>query len=238
MKKTWRVIAGIALAAAALTVNHSPQVQRFFAAPQASAASAMADAQGNRVLIPGGQAVGIALRTQGVLVVAGGAQGERKNPLREGDLIVSAAGRRIDSTAALAEAVSRSGEDTLQLGVVRGGREMTLEASVPIDGTDGKRRLGVWVRDSTAGVGTLSYIDPDTGAYGALGHAIVDADTGAMLTVQDGAVLDATVVGVARGQAGKAGELRGSFLKEGRQIGTLDMNCARGIYGWMDKKPE
>jgi len=115
--------------------------------------------------------------------------------------------------------------------ILRGSREMEIVAPVPVDEADGKRRLGVWVRDSTAGVGTLSYVDPATGAYGALGHAIVDADTGSTLSVQDGALLRATVVGVTRGQSGKAGELRGSFLREGRQIGTLRSNCAYGIYG-------
>lgn len=96
------------------------------------------------------------------------------------------------------------------------------------------RRLGVWVRDSTAGVGTLSYVDPRTGAYGALGHAIVDGDTGDMVVVREGAILEADVVGVTRGTSGRAGELRGSFLKENRQIGSLDLNSVYGIYGTMD----
>ena len=193
---------------------------------------------GERTLIPGGQAVGVALRTQGVLVVSKTARGDVKTPLRTGDVILSVEGEAVESAAALSERINRLGSDTTSLCVLRGGRELTLTAATPVDRTDGRRRLGVWVRDSTAGVGTLSYMDPDSGAYGALGHAIVDADTGETLTVQEGALMRATVVGVTRAQSGKAGELRGSFLKEGEQIGTLVVNGAYGIYGALDGLPE
>lgn len=115
---------------------------------------------------------------------------------------------------------------------------LDVKASAPVDQADGQRRLGVWVRDSTAGVGTLSYIDPKTQAYGALGHAIIDADTGGLLAAREGAILRADVVGVTRGQSGKAGELKGSFLKEGEQIGSLVLNSPYGIYGSMDEQPE
>ena len=193
---------------------------------------------GERVLIPGGQAVGVALRTQGVLVVSKTAKGEVKTPLRAGDVILSVEGEPVQSAAALSEQLNALDSDTARLCVLRGGRELTLTAAAPVDQADGRRRLGVWVRDSTAGVGTLSYIDPQSGAYGALGHAIVDADTGETLTVQDGALMRATVVGVTRAQTGRAGELRGSFLKEGEQIGTLSVNGAYGIYGELDAAPE
>ena len=193
---------------------------------------------GERTLIPGGQAVGVALRTQGVLVVSRTARGDAKTPLRTGDVILSVEGEAVESAAALSERINQLSRDTTSLCVLRGGREVTLTVATPVDQTDGKRRLGVWVRDSTAGVGTLSYMEPQSGAYGALGHAIVDADTGETLTVQEGALMRATVVGVTRAQSGKAGELRGSFLKEGEQIGTLAVNGAYGIYGTLDGMPE
>lgn len=193
-------------------------------------------ARSERVLIPGGQAVGVALKTQGVLVVAKG--GGCETPLREGDVILSVDGTQVSSTAQLSACIAQMEGDAAQLCILRGSREMTVSAPVPLDEADGKRRLGVWVRDSTAGVGTLSYVDPDTGAYGALGHAIVDADTGSTLTVKDGALLRATVVGVTRGQSGKAGELRGNFLKAGEQIGTLAVNGTYGIYGALSDAPQ
>ena len=223
MREKWRVRWGVTLAALALLAGGVPW-ERLGGAVETAAMS-------NRVLIPGGQAVGVALKTQGVLVVAKGTGESAKSPLREGDVILSVAGTPIGSTAELAACIANLAGDDVQMNVLRGSRELTLTASVPVSETDGKRRLGVWVRDSTAGVGTLSYVDPATGAYGALGHAIVDADTGSTLTVQDGALLRATVVGVTRGQSGRAGELKGNFLKAGEQIGTLAVNGAYGIYG-------
>ena len=185
------------------------------------------------MLIPGGQAIGVALKTKGVLVVAMSQDDAAKTPLRVGDVIVSVQGKEIADTRQLAEQVSGAQSERVELGVLREGRPMTLEASAPVS-ADGRRRLGVWVRDSTAGVGTLSYIDPQTQAYGALGHAIVDGDTGDLLCVKNGAILRADVVGVARGQSGQAGELKGSFLKENEQIGTLEINSVYGIYGRME----
>lgn len=93
---------------------------------------------------------------------------------------------------------------------------------------------GVWVRDSTAGVGTLTYYDPATGAYGALGHAITDSDTGSLLPVREGALMQAEIVDVRRGQRGAPGELRGSFLREQVTLGTVQVNTALGIYGQLE----
>jgi len=224
---------GMALAAAALCLNYIPVTE---GAVRPSFAETKNAAQ--RLLIPGGQAVGVALKTQGVLVVAKTKEAGRETPLRAGDVIVSVTGERILSASQLAEEVGKGVQDRVELGILRGGKELTVQAEADADPADGKRRLGVWVRDSTAGVGTLSYIDPQTGEYGALGHAIVDGDTGNMLEVQDGAIMRSRVVGVNKGVSGRAGELRGSFLKENEQIGTLARNCERGIYGHMDEMPQ
>ena len=235
MSRKWRVRCGVALAMLAVAANYLPWHRIMPAdAQQAVEASAVKE----RILIPGGQAVGVALRTQGVLVVAKGSSESVRTPLREGDVILSVNGVQVESAAQLAACVAGAAEEELEMCVLRGSREMTLSAPASVDEADGKRRLGVWVRDSTAGVGTLSYVDPQTLAYGALGHAIVDADTGSTLSVQDGALLRATVAGVTRGQSGKAGELRGNFLKEGVQIGSLAVNGAYGIYGQMAQQPQ
>ena len=237
MGKNARQRIGVALAAAALMVNYSPVVRTAGigrAGEEASAVQTVLPVH-ERLLIPGGQAVGVALRTQGVLVVARSTREGTRTPLRVGDVILTVQGQAVTSAGELSARVGASQTDTVALGILRRGREMTLEASVPTDGADGRRRLGVWVRDSTAGVGTLSYVDPVTHTYGALGHAIVDGDTGDMVTVREGAILHAEVVGVTRGESGHAGELKGSFLKENEQIGTLVLNSAYGIYGVMDR---
>lgn len=188
-----------------------------------------------RTLIPGGQAVGVALKTRGVLVVSDAAKGRA---LRAGDVILSADGKNVESTKALSEQVGTAQTDTVRLEVLRGGQTITVDAQAEPDPSDGRRKLGVWVRDSTAGVGTLTYIDPANQAYGALGHAIVDADTGRLLAAHEGAILHASIVGVTKGQSGKAGELKGNFLKAGEQIGSLMENCEYGIYGVLDDMPE
>ncbi|MGN0777423.1 MAG: SpoIVB peptidase [Candidatus Ventricola sp.] len=233
MGRSRRQRVGIALAAAALALNFWSGAHQ-----TVQVSSAQADAGVTRTLIPGGQAVGVALKTQGVLVVSRASRQEVKTPLRVGDVILSVQGESVLSAQELAQRVSALERDSVELRVLRGGKEITMQAAVPVSETDGRRRLGVWVRDSTAGVGTLSYIDPQTQAYGALGHAIVDGDTGEMLSVLDGAIMQARVVGVTKGESGRAGELRGSFLKENRQIGTLEHNCAYGIYGTIDTMPE
>ena len=188
-----------------------------------------------RTLIPGGQAVGVALKTRGVLVVSDAAKGRA---LRAGDVILSADGKNVESTKALSEQVGTAQTDTVRLEVLRGGQTITVDAQAEPDPSDGRRKLGVWVRDSTAGVGTLTYIDPANQADGALGHAIVDADTGRLLAAREGAILHASIVGVTKGQSGKAGELKGNFLKAGEQIGSLMENCEYGIYGVLDDMPE
>ena len=188
-----------------------------------------------RTLIPGGQAVGVALKTRGVLVVSDAAKGRA---LRAGDVILAADGKNVESTKALSEQVGTAQTDTVRLEVLRGGQTITVDAQAEPDPSDGRRKLGVWVRDSTAGVGTLTYIDPANQAYGALGHAIVDADTGRLLAAREGAILHASIVGVTKGQSGKAGELKGNFLKAGEQIGSLMENCEYGIYGVLDDMPE
>ena len=172
-----------------------------------------------RVLIPGGQAIGVAIRTQGVLVVGAGDNG--RDSLREGDMILSVNGVPLLESAMLTEAVNAAQGQPLSLRISRGGQENDLLLTPRYD-------------DSTAGVGTLTYYDPATGAYGALGHAITDSDTGSLLPVREGALMQAEIVDVRRGQRGAPGELRGSFLREQVTLGTVQVNTALGIYGRLE----
>ena len=185
-----------------------------------------------RVLIPGGRAIGVAIRTQGVLVVGAGDNG--RDSLREGDMILSVNGVPLLESAMLTEAVNAAQGQPLSLRISRSGQESDLLLTPRYDESSRAWRLGVWVRDSTAGVGTLTYYDPATGAYGALGHAITDSDTGSLLPVREGALMQAEIVDVRRGQRGAPGELRGSFLREQVTLGTVLVNTVFGIYGHLD----
>lgn len=188
-----------------------------------------------RLLIPGGQAVGVAIRTQGVLVVGAGDSGSRA--LREGDMILSVNGVPLLESDMLTEAVNAAQGQPLSLRILRNGQESDLLITPSYDESSRAWRLGIWVRDSTAGVGTLTYYDSETGTYGALGHAITDSDTGSLLPVRQGALMQASIVDVHKGQRGTPGELRGSFLREQLMLGTVARNTPFGIYGQMTQAP-
>ena len=191
-------------------------------------------------LIPGGQAIGVAMRTEGVLVVGVSDLQDAASPaqlcgIRPGDVIRRVGGAPVTSAEQLSALVAASEGMPLSIEFTRDGSVMTTTMVPKLDATTGTARMGAWVRDSTAGVGTLSFYDPDTGKYAALGHAITDGDTGQVLTVGEGQILRASIVGVQKGQKGTPGELKGSFLREAEVIGNIDRNSVLGIYGEMDE---
>ena len=198
-------------------------------------------------LYPGGQAVGVALHTKGVLVVGtsdltGANSPARLAGIKPGDVIMAADGRSIESTDDLTAIVSAYGATPLPLTIQRGDSTLSLTLNAKRDGQSGEYRIGAWVRDSTAGVGTMSfYGEMEEGGgirYGALGHAITDADTQQVLTVGAGEIMLADVVDVRKGQAGHPGELKGSFLREARVLGGIRRNNVYGIYGALNAAPE
>ena len=197
-------------------------------------------------LYPGGQAVGVALHTQGVLVVGTSDLSDAYSPARlagvkAGDLITQAGGQTLESAEQLTALVASMGEAPLPLTIRRGESILELTLTPKRDGQSGDYRIGAWVRDSTAGVGTLSFYGAleEGGAlrFGALGHAITDSDTQQVLTVGRGQIMQADVVDVRKGEAGFPGELKGSFLRENRVLGDIFVNNQYGIYGELDALP-
>ena len=196
------------------------------------------DVEKEVVLAPGGAAVGVAMATQGVLVV-GVSDVKGRSPaqsagMRAGDMIERVNGREVLSSEELTELIDASRGGELLLTYRRNGRLREARLTPVLDAATGKYRMGAWVRDSTAGVGTLSYYNPADGSYGALGHAINDADTGKLLPVRDGALLEAEIVDVKKGLRGDPGELRGNFLKRRVILGNILENTELGIYGALD----
>jgi stage IV sporulation protein B len=190
-------------------------------------------------LIPGGSAIGVALRTEGVLVVGtsdleGGKSPARESGILPGDLLRKVDGVDIESADQLSRLIAQAGVRPLPVELTRDGVAISTTMTPQMDASTGTARMGAWVRDSTAGVGTLSFYDPDTGRYGALGHAITDGDTGKILPVGQGQILKADVVAVQKGVKGTPGELKGSFLREGVILGNIKSNNLLGIYGSMD----
>ena len=195
-----------------------------------------------KVLIPGGMTIGVAMRTDGVLVVGTGDIGSAGSPaalcgIRAGDVLRQVDGVTIESASQLSELITASGARPLSVEVSRDGGVFTTTMTPVLDPSTGTVRMGAWVRDSTAGIGTMSFYDPETSRYAALGHAITDGDTGEILTVSEGQILKADVVAVQKGQEGTPGELKGSFLRERRLLGDIRQNGTLGIYGSLTELP-
>ena len=190
-------------------------------------------------LIPGGQVVGIQLDIEGVLVtgvsevetVCGTVSPAADAGIREGDIIVAVNGTAVHCASELMEKVTSSGTKETSITLKRNGRTESLQV-FPAAAKSGDIRLGLWLRDGIAGVGTVTFVNPETGAFGALGHGVNDLNTGVLLPVEDGTVCRAQVVDVCRGQVGEPGELVGSF-HAADAVGRLGKNTICGIFGEM-----
>ena len=196
--------------------------------------------QPQRVLVPGGQSVGVAMNTGGVVVVGNSDLGKTPSParlagLKSGDVIQRVNGARVDGAAQLSRSLAGGGKALLR--VLRNGDVMECEVTPAMDERDGRYRLGAWVRDSTAGVGTLTFYDPETGDFGALGHAITDIDTGVVMPVGEGEIYRNRVVDVTPSREGAPGELTGDFLGQTQALGSVTKNCEYGIFGKADAMP-
>lgn len=191
-------------------------------------------AERERSLIPLGTAVGIKLFADGALVVAVSPLDDEQSPaqdcgLKEGDLILRLNSERIDSTEQMQSLLQENGALPVHLTVRRGAKLLALDTEA-VQCDDGVYRLGAWIRDSMAGIGTLTYYDPATGRYGALGHGITDVDTAQLMPLSKGSIMETTVKSVRKGVRGTPGELKGDFSVQ-RDVGTLTANTDGGIFG-------
>ena len=198
----------------------------------ASRAGAAEEAE--RMLVPVGHTVGIKLFSRGVLVVklTEGGCPAKSCGLKTGDVILECGGTVVTSTEQFQSLLQAAADGETELEVRRNGGSMTLSVS-PEANEQGVYCIGAWVRDSMAGIGTMTYYDPETGEFGALGHGITDVDTALLMPFSNGSILPSTVKAVRRGEAGSAGELRGDFnLTE--NLGELTANTACGVFGVME----
>lgn len=200
-------------------------------APGVRAEAANEKDPGVRYLVPVGHTVGVKLFADGVLVVglSDGDTPAKESGLREGDIVLSFNGTEIDSTEHLQRLLAQNGEARATMSVRRGTQTLTLPVT-PEEGEDGTVRLGAWIRDSMAGIGTMTFYDPESGVFGALGHGVTDVDTGRLMPLESGSIMDATVKAVKRGQSGTPGELRGDFDLT-RDSGSLYANTDCGLFG-------
>ncbi len=197
----------------------------------------------NVELIPGGMPFGVKLYAEGVIVTGTGkvpCDGGSCSPAKDAgilarDVILAINGNAVHTTEEIIRLVNSGAGEVLHLTVARQGNTMNFEVTPVRSSADGKYKAGLWIRDSTAGIGTVTYIDPDTYGFAGLGHGICDGDTGDLVALTRGTIVNVAINGVIKGQAGFPGELKGYFSSG--KIGTLLDNKECGVYGVFAELP-
>ena len=188
-------------------------------------------------LIVAGTPFGVKIRTEGVIVV--GIPNENGPAsaagLKRGDVIRAINGEAITSAEEFSEKIKTSDGNALTLDCKNGSEVRSLTVT-PMTDESGEYKIGVWVKDSAAGIGTVTFIDPETMAFAGLGHGICNGAGGDPIPFAFGSAEDVTLTGIVVGKAGAPGELRGSFA--GRKMGKLLKNDATGVYGVLVEIPE
>ena len=195
-------------------------------------------------VLPGGQSIGVKLNTLGVLVVGHHlvtVNSEKVSPgesagIKVGDIITKINGKKIDNIAEVAPVVDKAGkkEESLQLSVQRGQEKFDTSLQ-PILDKDKSYKLGLYIRDSAAGIGTMTFYEPKTKKYGALGHVISDMDTKKPIVVEDGQIVKSTVTSIEKGRNGTPGEKLARFSADREIIGNITVNSPFGIFGKLNK---
>ncbi|WP_300384429.1 SpoIVB peptidase [Clostridium sp.] len=189
-------------------------------------------------IFPGGNTVGIKLSTKGVLVVGhseiDSEEGSIESPARTsgielGDVIVKINGEEIEDSRDLAKKVKNINNKKINIEFLRNETIHKKEINMEIEKDEYK--LGLWVRDSTAGIGTLTFYDENNKIFGALGHPITDGDTNRPFIIKNGDLLNSTIISIRKGERGIPGELKGLFINEKDSIAKIYKNTESGIFG-------
>lgn len=189
-------------------------------------------------LYPCGEPFGIKLITDGVMVVdlqkIDNSSPAKECGIREGDIIVSIDGETVKSNADVAKIIRATNGESCSVKIKRGKNDLTLTLQPKLDG--GCYKAGMWVRDSSAGIGTLTFYDEETGAFGGLGHAVCDADTKEPLPLSTGSLGEINLTGLNRSQSGNPGQLLGEFANSS-STGEILKNCTSGVFGTLNSNP-
>ena len=205
--------------------------------------AAAAQSDNRPTLYVGGVPFGVRFVTEGVLVVGYcdvDCNGKTLNPAKTagicpGDCICAVNGKTVETAADLAAEIAKNGQNGIEFSYIREGEERRTEMQPVACRKDGNLRVGLLVRDSGAGIGTVTFVT-ENNTFGGLGHGICDGDSGALIPLARGNVMDVTIGGLTRGAAGAPGELRGRF--SGERIGTLTQNTPCGVFGCFTERPE
>lgn len=184
-------------------------------------------------VIPLGKAIGMKMYTEGVLVV-GMSEIEGEKPyqnsgIEEGDRIIEINNTKISNTDDLVKCVNSSQGNEIQIKYISDNEELVTKIE-PTKTSDDEYKLGLWVRDAAAGVGTLTFYEPSTGSFASLGHGINDVDTSELIEIANGELVTANILDIVKGTDGSPGEIRGS-IDSGITIGSIYKNTEFGVYG-------
>ncbi len=196
--------------------------------------------QNRYMLIPGGDAIGIKIQTDGLVVVDTylvNTEGGTINPAKEagvmkGDMILAVNNQKISTIEEYKEQLMLAKENNqMILTINRQGKTENITVH-PVISTEGVCTTGLYLRDKLAGIGTLTFIDPNTNKYGALGHEIIDQDTNQLVNIKNGEIINSNVLSVRKATTGKPGEKVADILFD-EKLGTLEKNNKYGVYGLM-----
>ena len=192
-------------------------------------------------VIPVGNIAGVKLYTNGVLVVGmseiEGSDSKKYKPyentgIEEGDRIIKIDNKHINSTQDLIEIVNNSNGNDINLEYIH--EQETKECSItPIQTSNKEYKLGLWVRDSAAGVGTVTFYEPSTKTFGALGHGITDIDTSELINIASGEFITTRILNITKGESGNPGKIQGTIDNQ-KNIGSISKNSRFGIYGTVE----
>ena len=185
-------------------------------------------------VIPLGDSIGLKLYTEGVLVV-GMSEIEGEKPyentgIEEGDRIISINDKKIINTDDLIQTVNSNQEKELQIKYISNENEEKIVSMHSTKTSKNEYKLGLWVRDAAAGVGTATFYELESGSFAALGHGITDMDTGNLITIANGELVNSNIISIVKGENGKPGEIRGSIDGQAK-LGDISKNTSFGIFG-------
>ena len=183
--------------------------------------------------VPIGASRGMKLYTDGVLVVGmseiEGEEPFKNSGIKEGDRILEINDNKISNTNELINVVNESEGNNLNIKYVR-GEEVETTSIKPVKNSNNEYKLGLWVRDAAAGVGTLTFYEPESGMFAALGHGIVDIDTSQIINIANGELVTTNILSITKGEKGTPGEIRGT-IENGYTLGNIYKNTGFGVFG-------
>ena len=191
----------------------------------------------SKYIIPGGENVAIEVNMKGILVVGfydiNGSSPAKEAGIKIGDIILEVNNQSVTTINELVNEVNKIGESDINITYLRNQTKQKTKLRVIND--NNTLKTGLYVKDSLTGIGTLTYIDPETKLYGALGHEIIEANTGIMLEVKDGNIYNSDVINIERSENGSPGS-KVANLKLDNEKGTIFENTNKGIFGYYTSK--